>query len=149
VSGRVPRRASRQLALQVLYAVDLAEAGDADEVFASVAQNFELPAGARAFARELVRGVIARRDALDELLARHSEHWRVSRMAAVDRNVLRIAVFELLETHTPTSVVIDQAIELARRFGDDPSPGFVNGVLDAVARAVERPVGRTAGSGLA
>ena len=62
-----------------------------------------------------------------------ARNWRMSRMATVDRNVLRLAVYELVHTNTPVSIVIDQAIELARRFGGDPSPAFVNGVLDAVA----------------
>jgi N utilization substance protein B len=149
--SRVARHASRQVALQVLYAVDLAtrsRPGEdavapmppaAEEVFESVAENFDLPEAARAFAKQLVCGVMRRRDDLDVLLARHARNWRISRMAAVDRNVLRIAVYELLRTDTPTSVILDQAIELARRFGDEPSPAFVNGVLDAVAHAVERP----------
>jgi N utilization substance protein B len=153
--SRVSRQASRQVALQVLYAVDLAtrsRPGEdavarvppaAEEVFESVAENFDLPEAARAFAKQLVCGVMRRRDDLDELLARHARNWRIPRMAAVDRNVLRIAVYELLRTDTPTSVILDQAIELARRFGDEPSPAFVNGVLDAVAHAVERPAALT------
>jgi N utilization substance protein B len=117
----------------------------AEEVFESVAENFDLPEGARAFAKQLVCGVMRRRDELDALLADYARNWRVSRMAAVDRNVLRIAAYELLRTDTPTSVILDQAIELARRFGDEPSPAFVNGVLDAVAHAVERPATSAAG----
>lgn len=149
MSRHAPRSASRQLALQVLYAVDLASAHGTDEAFEparagaeafeSVAQSFDLPEGARAFAKQLVFGVVERRDELDRHLAENARNWRVERMAAVDRNVLRIAVYELLATDTPTSVVIDQAIELARRFGDDPSPAFVNGVIDAVAVSVTRP----------
>ena len=151
MSRRTSRHASRQVALQVLYAVDLAtrsrpgEGPDtrmspaAEEVFESVAENFDLPEVARVFAQQLVCGVMRRRDELDALLAQYARNWRISRMAAVDRNVLRIAAYELLRTDTPTSVILDQAIELARRFGDEPSPAFVNGVLDAVAHAVERP----------
>lgn len=145
MSGHVSRAASRQVALQVLYAEDLASlrqpdaSGDPSAAFESVAANFDLPEGARAFAKQLVFGVMERRQELDALLTEHTRNWRVDRMAAVDRNVLRIAVYELLATDTPTSVVIDQAIELARRFGDDPSPAFVNGVVDAVAHSVGRP----------
>ena len=80
--------------------------------------------------------MIAHRDALDTRIAEHAKHWRLSRMAAVDRNVLRLAVYELEHGDTPASVILDEAVELARRFGDDPSPAFVNGVLDAVARSV-------------
>ena len=95
--------------------------------------------GARDFAKQLFCGVMRRRDELDALLAQYARNWRISRMAAVDRNVLRVATYELLGTDTPTSVILDQAIELARRFGDEPSPAFVNGVLDAVAHGIERP----------
>jgi N utilization substance protein B len=137
-----PRRRSRQAALQVLYALDVAEARgtrarpDVGEVFDLVAENFELQEGARKFARELFEGVVAHRDELDAQIASHATHWRVSRMAAVDRNILRLGAYELTHGDTPVQVVLDEAIELARRFGDDPSPAFVNGVLDAVARAV-------------
>jgi len=140
----VPRRRSRQVALQVLYALDLAEttrsepSPTAEETFERVAENFELPEGARAFGQELVSGIVLHRAELDALLSEHATNWRISRMAAVDRNILRIGAYELTRTETPARVVLDEAIELARRFGDDPSPAFVNGVLDAVARAVGR-----------
>ncbi len=136
------RHQSRQVALQVLYAVDVVSqlrsgpAPTSEETFESVAANFDLPEGARAFAKELVSGVIAHRDALDTRIAEHAKHWRLSRMAAVDRNVLRLAVYEFEHGDTPASVILDEAVELARRFGDDPSPAFVNGVLDAVAHSV-------------
>ena len=128
----------------MLYALDLAEAArsehspTAEEVFERVAENFELPEGARAFGKELVHGTVLHRSELDALLSEHATNWRISRMAAVDRNILRIGAYELTQTETPARVVLDEAIELARRFGDDPSPSFVNGVLDAVARAVGR-----------
>jgi len=137
-----PRRRSRQAALQVLYALDLAESSrsggppSVEEAFDLVAENFELPEGARDFARELADGIIANRSSLDEQLSEHATNWRVSRMAAVDRNILRLGAYELIHTDTPAQIVLDEAIELARRFGNDPSPAFVNGVLDAVGRAV-------------
>jgi N utilization substance protein B len=139
---RAYRHQSRQVALQVLYAVDLAQgrragAGPTDqEVFDDVAANFDLPEGARAFAKQLVAGVSAHREALDARISEHAKNWRLSRMAAVDRNVLRLAVYELVHGDTPASVILDEAVELARRFGDEPSPAFVNGVLDPVARSV-------------
>jgi len=179
---RAPRRRSREAALQVLYALDLArrerhrrgergegdkgakgceegpeaEGGDAagetrrtpgdpggaepaaQEMFERAAESFELPEGARAFAKELVVGVISCRDEIDALLSRCTQHWRLERMAAVDRNVLRLAGYELLHTTTPPAVVIDEAVELARRFGGERSPAFVNGVLDAAAHACGR-----------
>jgi len=136
-----PRRRSREAALQVLYAIDVAgregAATSAQEMFESAAAHFELPEGARAFAKELILGVEEQRAAIDARLAANAAHWRVERMAAVDRNVLRLATYELCFTTTPAEVVIDEAVELARRFGADRSPGFVNGILDAVARTRE------------
>jgi N utilization substance protein B len=83
---------------------------------------------------------------LDGLLAAHARNWRVERMASVDRNVLRIGVWELLHGDAPTPVVIDEAVELARRFGGERSPSFVNGVLDAVAATVRPDAGEEPGT---
>jgi len=140
------RRRSREVALQVLYALDvpardpseqLAEAGElAEEAFEAAAAHFELPPAARAFARELVHGVVAHLEKVDPLIARHATHWRLERMAAVDRNVLRLAAYETLYTETPEAVLIDEAVNLAKRFGGEGSPAFVNGVLDALVREV-------------
>lgn len=132
---RAPRHASRQVALQALYALDVGPATvSAEEVFERVSDNFDLPEGARAFAKQLVCGVIEDREAIDLRLAQHARNWRLSRMAAVDRNVLRLCAYEILHTDTPTAVALDQAVELARRFGAEGSPAFVNGILDALAR---------------
>ncbi len=143
---RASRHRSREVALQVLYALDLSHpdlrdlASAGAEAFESASENFELPEGARAFAKELISGVTTHRAALDEMLTEHARNWRLARMATVDRNVLRVAVFELMYSTTPAAVVIDEAVELARRFGGEKSPAFVNGILDAVAHAV-RPEG--------
>lgn len=107
-----------------------------DEVFDDVAEHFEMPHAAQGFARDLVAKVIEHAAALDELVSSHAKNWRVERMAIVDRNILRLAAFELVYTETPAAVILDEAVELARRFGSDESPPFVNGVLDAVAREV-------------
>lgn len=142
------RHRGRQVALQVLYAIDLAvkdanpDAEDGapkdrtEEIFDRISQNFVVPTAVAAFARDLVGGVVERIDELDGILGVHARNWRVSRMAAVDRNVLRLAVYELRDTTTPIAVVIDEAVDLARRFGSEASPSFVNGVLDSVAREV-------------
>lgn len=132
------RRQSRRLALQVLYAADLSRRGSPaaiEEVFDDVAGNFDLQPGALAFAKELVCGVDSHRAEVDAVIAEHARNWRLERMAAVDRNVLRLAVYELRFTDTPPQVAINEAVELARDFGGDRSPAFANGVLDAVARA--------------
>ncbi len=129
------RRESRRLALQVLYAADLAPAESTDSAFDRVAENFDLHPGALVFAKELACGALADREAIDERIRLHASNWRLERMAAVDRNLLRLGVYELIHTDTPAQVVINEAVELARDFGADRSPAFVNGVLDAVARA--------------
>jgi N utilization substance protein B len=120
----------------VLYAADLAPVESTDSAFDRVAENFDLHPGALVFAKELVCGTLAARDAIDEQIALHESNWRIDRMAAVDRNLLRLAVHELMHTDTPAQIVINEAVELARDFGGDRSPAFVNGVLDAVARDV-------------
>lgn len=137
------RAQSRQAALQLLYAIDVGQGGaeaivpDAvDRALDVIAANFELPAAARDYARKLAQGVAQHRAEIDRLVAAHATNWRIERMAAVDRNVLRLAVFELGWERLPVSVAIDEAVELARRFGSDPSPAFVNGVLDAIAHTL-------------
>jgi N utilization substance protein B len=158
-SDRAPRRRSRQAALQALYAGDLSERGREDsgdcieDVFDRVTQNFDLPAGAREFALALVQGTASHRQEIDSVLSEHATNWKISRMAAVDRNILRLGIFELIQTDTPVSIVLEEAIQLARRFGGESSPVFVNGVLDSVARQVrpkpdgdvDRHMGREAG----
>ncbi len=90
------------------------------------------------FANQLVRGVIARLADIDLTISRHTEHWRISRMAVVDRNILRIAAYEFLyETETPRPVVINEALEIARRFSTPEATQFINGVLDAIKRELD------------
>ena len=95
------RRESRRLALQVLYAADLVHGEAPEAVFERVAENFDLHPGALAFAKELVCGTMAVREEIDAQIAAHARNWRLDRMAAVDRNLLRLAVYELLRTDTP------------------------------------------------
>jgi N utilization substance protein B len=87
-----------------------------------------------AFAEHLVQGVLDRSKEIDEQIQKHSEHWRIERMPVVDRNILRIAVLEMLQGKTPAPIVIDEALELARRFSGEESVGFLNGVLDAIRK---------------
>ncbi len=90
------------------------------------------------FANRLVSGVINHLAAIDLLISRHTEHWRISRMAVVDRNILRLAVYEFLhEPETPRAVVINEAIEIARRFSTPEATQFINGILDAIKRELE------------
>ncbi len=138
-----PRRKAREAALQVLFAAEVSRQLDSESVAAAydeVLREFSLPTRARERARVLVDGVAANLKAIDEQIERASLRWKLGRLASVDRNVLRIATYELLyEPETPVAVVIDEAVEVARRFAGSPSPAFVNGVLDEIARARETP----------
>ncbi len=129
------RTKARECAFQMLYQWDMTR-----ETMDRVATMFwrvrSGTEGVKRRAEELARG--ARRDlrTLDEAITRAATNWRFDRLAAVDRNILRVATYELIcEPGTPASVVIDEAVEMAKRFGEADSPAFVNGVLDAVMRA--------------
>ena len=132
------RRRARECALQMLFQIDVTRASP-DEVFPHFWAGQAAPDDTHAFAEGLVLGVTRHLRSLDEVVAGSSEHWRIERMAVVDRNVLRMAVYEMLfHRETPPAVVIDEAIEVAKRFGGDESGAFVNGVLDAIRKSVER-----------
>lgn len=134
---------SRQQALQMLYLWDTRRQS-LDEVardyYGSLAieDDGEEP-GRDGFAETLANGVVTDLARIDELIVKHSEHWRIERMPVVDRNILRVAIYEMLTMATPSAVVIDQALELARRFAGDESVSFLNGVLDAVNHTI-RPL---------
>ncbi len=141
------RSAARALALQALCAYEaLGDAFDAQlhellddpEIHADLSLESPLHPDVRRFAQELARGAWRHRRELDERLGRASEHWSLARMTPVDRNILRLGLYELLyHPDTPPQVVLNEAVELAKRFGDADSPAFVNGVLDAVRRSLE------------
>ena len=135
------RRSGRSYALQLLYARD----GDASQNLSSAAVNWaddfelEIDDQARSFARELVAAATTRTAEIDELIAGASKNWRIDRMSRVDRNILRLGACELLAFRdVPVKVVINEAVELAKRFGTAESSAFVNGVLDRIATAVGR-----------
>ncbi len=127
------RTKARERALQALYQIDVAAEG-IDEALARFWKSFEpVERDVRTLAEGLVRGVAEHRRAIDETIERVSTNWRLDRMAKVDRNVLRLAVYELMETEVPVKVVINEAIELGKKYGSESSGAFVNGVLDKVA----------------
>jgi transcription antitermination protein NusB len=129
------RREARELALQALYQLDLA--GEGDPAVVLFWSHFDAERDVQAFARELVDGVAAHRERIDALIAASAEHWRLPRLSRVDLSLLRLATFELLgRPDIPASVTIDEAIEIARRFGSEDSPAFVNGVLDHIAQVL-------------
>jgi transcription antitermination protein NusB len=135
----MPRRSrARQVAFQVLYQDDLNPRGPtavADKFIVSRLREDELIA----FARDLVAGVRKNRPELDELIEKAAENWSLKRMAVTDRNVLRLGAYELLHSDTPDRVAIDEAVELAKRFGSAQSAPFVNGVLDKLLHSKEGP----------
>jgi N utilization substance protein B len=116
----------------MLYQWDLARK-PLEEIEAATAELQRSGEGARSFATALVRRTLERLEEIDALIQEHSEHWRLERMPVVDRNLLRLAVCELLSRNTPASVVINEAIEVAKRFSSPDATAFLNGVLDAVS----------------
>ena len=131
------RRLSREYALQILFEVDLAGA-PIDDVMERFWSGRKAETEVRGFAEQLVRGVLAGRQAIDDRIGSAAEHWRLERMATVDRNVLRMAIHELLTGDNPAPVVIDEAIEVAKRYGGEGSGSFINGILDEVRVRLER-----------
>jgi len=135
------RHRSRESALQVLFLADIRQQPPDDAIRAFYeslhsAEEDDPPPIPDPFMEQLVRGTIEAMGAIDRRIVGHSEHWRLERMPIVDRNVLRLAVHEMTSLGTPAPVVIDEALELARRFSSEESVAFINGVLDAVRKDV-------------
>jgi len=133
------RHRSRQRALQVLFAWDHGSKSVDDAISAfyeTLGSEESEPQRTPPdpFMETLVRGTASKAAEIDRRIAASSENWRLDRMAAVDRSILRLAVYEMAETDTPAAVVIDEALELARQFSTDESVAFVNGLLDAIRR---------------
>ncbi|HYP50097.1 MAG TPA: transcription antitermination factor NusB [Pyrinomonadaceae bacterium] len=134
------RRKARESALQMLFAIDVSNAAVEDQirVYWSNLNDAELDDANREFATNLVRGTRTRMKAIDEKIASRAENWRISRMAVVDRNVLRLAVYEFLYEKTPRTVIINEALEVARRFSTYEATQFINGILDAIKHDLEK-----------
>src|SRR6187397_3678381 len=133
------RRKARECALQMLFAADVAEM-PADQVVRSYWAELgeaDLDATARDFATRLASRTLANLELLDERIRSRAEHWRISRMAVVDRNILRRAVYEFLFEPTPRTVAINEALEIARRFSTYEATQFINGILDAIKRDLD------------
>ena len=130
----------------MLFAADVMSAARKDEVRADQLVDYywaelgetELDAPAREFATRLAVGALARVPELDERIRSRAEHWRIERMAVVDRNVLRLAVYEFLHEPTPRTVAINEALEIARRFSTYEATQFINGILDAIKRDLDQ-----------
>jgi transcription antitermination factor NusB len=129
------RRKAREVALQFLYQLDLQGEADPTPHAAEFWARHPLDDDVRGFAEDIVRGAKTMQPKIDEIIARLTEHWDLDRMAVVDRNILRLAVYELgWREDTPPKVVINEAIEIAKKFGTRESSRFINGILDRVHR---------------
>ena len=144
------RHRARQQALQLLYQWDIRRT-PLEEImrgyYDSLLISEESPLRPRrdVFAEALFRGAVNDIACIDEQITRHAEHWKIQRMPSVDRNILRLAVYEMMHTETPPAVAIDEALELARRFSGEESVHFVNGVLDAIRKGIAAPVAKPNG----
>lgn len=126
------RRQARSVAMQTLYEFDTT-GHDPEETLARNAEGQRLPAAALAYAEELVRGALAHLDAIDAEIAQVASEWPISQMARIDKNVLRLAIYEILYNNAvPAKAAINEAVELAKSFGSDTSSRFVNGVLGTI-----------------
>lgn len=134
------RHAAREAALQMLYQweVGATDLGDVLATFPAVALR-PLSEDGRAFAEHLVRGTAVSLDRIDPLIVEQAANWRLERMPVIDRLVLRLAIFELLDGQTPKAVVIDEALELTRTFSTEQAVKFVNGILDAIGQRLGAP----------
>lgn len=141
------RHRAREVALQILYRYDVAQQSGGTPLLQGTDllhdlvrhyEHFQTPDGLREFATQLVAGTLTKLGELDGTLEQHVSNWRVTRLGFVDRSLLRMATFELhFMKETPPSVVIDEAIELAKEFGTEDTPSFVNGVLDALKKNLD------------
>jgi N utilization substance protein B len=134
------RHKARECALQMLFAADVLHEQDAAILSADYWLNLgdtAIDDKTREFANGLVRGTIERRSDLDQKIRTRAEHWRIERMAIVDRNVLRLAVYEFLYQDTPNNVAINEALEIARKFSSFEATQFINGILDGIKQDLE------------
>ena len=126
------RRKAREMALQCLYQQEFS-GNSADQALKPFSDNFEVNKKAIPYAQQLLDGVLGHLDAIDALIEKHASNWRISRMATIDRNIIRIAVYEFcFGSEVPATVAINEAIDIAKRFSTDDAGPFVNGILDAI-----------------
>lgn len=137
------RRRARECALQMLFSYDVTRPSVEDLLETFWGELAEASEEVRGFANELAVGTISNLEEIDERIRIRTEHWRIPRMAVVDRNLLRMAVFEFLhQPNTPRTVAINEALEIARRFSTSESTQFINGILDAIKRDLDTQAGQ-------
>ena len=131
------RRKARECALQMLFQWDITH-DSIEQIQSTFWEGQDETEETRVFAERLAAGAIERVEKIDVLIGRHAENWRLDRMAVVDRNILRLATYEFIyDAETPKPIVINEAIEIARRFSAQESPQFINGILDSIRKEVE------------
>ena len=134
-----PNSLSRDFAVQFLYQCEADKIFYfSDEHFQNFLDHFKVESQAKDYLKILSRGVLSNINRLDEIISNHSKNWKITRMASTDRVILRIATFEILENLAPNKVILNEAIELAKRYGTEHSGAFVNGVLDAVVSEYDK-----------
>jgi N utilization substance protein B len=141
------RHRSRELALRTLYAYEVDTSGNWQDMLNSIAENDQLSAKVKKYASELVRAAVENLESIDPIIAAKAANWEMRRMAAVDRNTLRLATAELIyfKESVPFKVVIDEAVEIAKTYGTDDSGKFVNGILDSIRKDLYKKVGKGSG----
>ena len=134
------RRQSRESAIQALFQLDL-NPGDSQQGLMVFEKNYPPKEDCYPFYRKLVQGVCEQKKQIDLLIRRHSQHWRLERMSPVDRNILRLAVYELrFGGDAPPKSAINEAIDLGKRYGSEESSAFINGILDSILAEIQTPV---------
>jgi len=129
------RRKSREFALQMLFEWDMTRQ-DTARVEKLFWKSARAAASTRDFANELFEGAVGQADSIDSMIGKLAENWRLDRLAAIDRNILRLAIYELRASTAPPKVVVDEALELAKKFSSAEAPAFLNGVLDAALKSL-------------
>jgi len=128
------RRKARELALQMLFQHDMS-GNLPDQIIDTFEELQKSKPNTREFATKIFRGTVVHMESIDEMIQNQAENWRLSRMAAVDRNIIRMSVYEFLhESDTPKLVIIDEAIEIAKKYGTQKSSQFINGILDGILK---------------
>lgn len=128
------RRKARELALQMLFQQDMS-GNQPDQIIATFEELQKAKPNTREFATKIFRGTVENMVTIDDMIQNQAENWRLSRMAAVDRNIIRMSVYEFMhESDTPKLVVIDEAIEIAKKYGTQKSSQFINGILDGILK---------------
>ncbi len=143
------RRKARELAIQTIYALDYSESENEfrefnqlnayPEILSQMAEHEHISEnhGSLLFAEELIKNTIIHLEAIEAMLQKHSDNWSIERIAQLDRSILRVAIYEIMFTDTPVAIIINEAIEIAKKYSSESANKFVNGILDAVSKDVK------------